>query len=61
MLRWMCGKPRTDNVRNEDILTNIGVAHIEEKMRENRPRWFDHVQRRLTDVSVWRVEVINLG
>jgi len=42
-------------VRNEDILTKIGVAPIEEKMRENRLRWFDHVWRRPTDAPAWRV------
>jgi len=36
MLRWMCGNTRKDKVRNEDIRTKIGVASIEEKMRENR-------------------------
>ena len=35
MLRWMCGNTRRDKVR-KDILTKIGVAPIEEKMRENR-------------------------
>jgi len=38
MLRWMCGNTRRDKVRNEDIHTKIGVASIEEKMRENRLR-----------------------
>ena len=36
MLRLMCGNTRRDKVRNEDIRTKIGVASIEEKMRENR-------------------------
>ena len=36
-------------MRNENIRTKIGVASTEEKMRENRVRWFVHVQRRLTD------------
>ena len=35
MLRWMCGNTRRDKVRNEDIHTKIGVASIEEKMRES--------------------------
>ena len=38
MLRWMCGNTRRDKVRNEDIRTKIGIASIEEKMRENRLR-----------------------
>ena len=61
MLRWMCGNTRRDKVRNEEIHTKIGVASIEEKMRENRLRWFGHVQHRPTDAPVRRVERINLG
>ena len=61
MLRWMCGNTQRDKVRNEDIRTKIVVAFIEEKMRENRLRWFGHVRRRLTDALVQRVEHINLG
>jgi len=38
-------------VRNEEIRTKIGVASIEEKMRENRLRWFGHVRRRLTGAT----------
>jgi len=34
MLHCMCGNTRRDKARNEDIRTNIGVASIEEKMRE---------------------------
>ena len=30
------GNTRRDKVRNEDIRTKIGVAPIEEKIRENR-------------------------
>ena len=61
MLRWMCGNTRRDKVRNEDIRTKIGVASIEEKMRENRLRWFGRVRRRPTDALVRRVERIKLG
>ena len=57
MLRWMCGNTRRDKVKNEDIRTKIGVAFIEEKMRENRLRWFDHVRRRPADAPVRRIEV----
>jgi len=36
MLHWMCGNTRRDKVRNEDIRTKIGVASIEDEVRENR-------------------------
>ena len=38
------------------------VPHLDtEKMRENRLRWFGHVQRRSTDAPVQRVKRIKLG
>ena len=46
MLRWMCGKTMRDKVRNKQIRKIIEVAPIEEKMRENRLRWFGHIQKR---------------
>ena len=52
MLRWMCSNTQRDKVRNEDIRTKIGVAFIDEKMRENHLRWLDHVRRRPTDAPV---------
>ena len=36
----------------EDIRTKIDIDSVEEKMRENRLRWFGHVRRRPTDVPV---------
>ena len=61
MLRWMCGNTQRDKVRSEYIHTKIGIASIEEKMRKNHLRWFDHVRCRLTVTPVRRVERINLG
>ena len=46
-------------MRNEDIRSKIGVTSIEEKMRENSLRWFDHVRCRPADAPVRRVERIN--
>ena len=60
MLRWMCGKTRMDKVRNEDIRSLVGVAPIEDKMKENRLRWFGHIVRRPTDALVRRVEKIDI-
>jgi hypothetical protein len=56
MLRWMCGHTRKDKVRNEVIREKVGVAPIDDKMRENRLRWFGHVQRRPFEAPVRKLE-----
>ena len=60
MLRWMCGKTRQDRIRNECIREWVGVAPIEDKLRENRLRWFGHIQRRPTEAVVKRRDVVTV-
>ena len=36
------------------------MAHIEDKMRETRFKWFDHVKRRSVNAPVRRCEGINI-
>jgi len=38
MIRWMCRYTRLDRVRNVMIRERVGVAPLEEKMRETRLR-----------------------
>ncbi|KAM2423333.1 hypothetical protein ACFX1W_021073 [Malus domestica] len=52
MLRGMYGHTRKDKIGNKDIRGKAGIAKIERNMRENRFRWFGHVQRRPTDAPV---------
>jgi len=58
IIRWMCGFPRLDRIRNEVIMSLVEVAPIEEKMRESRLRWFGHVKRRSVVAPVRRCEMI---
>ncbi|KAF3615746.1 putative serine/threonine-protein kinase HT1-like [Capsicum annuum] len=43
-------------VRNEIIREKVGVALVEDKMREGRLRWFGHVMRRGPDAAVRKCE-----
>nr|XP_016502030.1 PREDICTED: uncharacterized protein LOC107820285 [Nicotiana tabacum] len=52
MLRWICWHTRRDKFRNEVIRHKVGVAPVEDKMRELRLRWFEHVQRRSVNAPV---------
>ena len=38
----------------------MGVAPLEDKLRETRLRWFGHVKRNSVDAPVRRCEAINL-
>ncbi|XP_070046951.1 uncharacterized protein [Nicotiana tomentosiformis] len=60
MLRWMCGYTKLDRIRNEAIHDKVGVATIEDKIREARLKWFGHVRRRSTDALVKRCERLTL-
>lgn len=51
-MRWTCGKTLQDRIRNSKFCGMVGVAPIEDKVRENRFRWFGHVYRRSVDACL---------
>ena len=54
----MYGKTKKDRIRNEHIRETVGVTHIEDKLRENRLRWYGHVQRRGVDAPMQKSDNI---
>ena len=46
MLRWMCGVPKLDKIRNERIRWTTKVGEITKKVQERRLKWYWHVIRR---------------
>ncbi|KAF3634461.1 hypothetical protein FXO37_26478 [Capsicum annuum] len=47
-------------VRNEIIREKVGVASVEDKMREEKLRWFGHVMRRGSAAPVRRCETLTM-
>ena len=45
MLRWSIRLTRLDRVTNVDVRKTLGVAPIQDKMKEARLRWYGHVIR----------------
>ena len=56
----MCGKTKIEKVRNENIRSLVGITPIEDKMRDNRLRWFGHIRHRLIDTTVKKVKNIDI-
>jgi len=52
------GYTRLDRIRNVVIRERVGVAPLEDKLRETRLRWFRHVKRRSVSAPVRSSKVI---
>lgn len=59
MFHWMFDNIKRDKVKNENILIEMGVTLIEEKMWEIT--WFGHVWGGLIGATVRLVNFINVG
>jgi len=60
MIGWICGCTRMGKISNGVIRDLVKVVPIQDKMRETRLRWFDHVKRRNVDAPARRCERINI-
>ena len=54
----MYGHTLMDRIKNQEFRDKPGVAPISGKIRENRLKWFGHVQRKTFATPVKRVESI---
>ena len=56
----MSGIERIEKIGNEEIRAREGLANISKKIREARPRWLGHVERKTEGDVVtitWKMEV----
>ncbi|GFS43035.1 D-aminoacid aminotransferase-like PLP-dependent enzymes superfamily protein [Actinidia rufa] len=61
MLRWMRGKIRNDKIRNPNIRDRVEVARIEDKLRENTLRCFEHIRHWSFDAVVNKSDNMIIG
>lgn len=45
MMLWICEARKKDKIRTECLLEKLCLQSLESKLRNNRLRWFGHVQR----------------
>ena len=60
-LIWMCKVTRKDRKRNTFIREQLGIISIENKMRKNRLRQYEHMLRKPPDAVVRISEMINIS
>jgi len=49
MVRWMCGVTLRSRVTSDEFLSRMKVNAVFEVVRQNRLRWFGHVERKSAD------------
>ena len=54
----MHGKTMLNKMKNQEFREKLGVAPLSAKMRENKLKWFEHVQRKPIEAPVGRIETI---
>ena len=60
MLRWMTGVSLSERKSNECVRNMLAIDDIAEVMRQNRLRWFGHVERRDELCWIKRIETLQV-
>ena len=60
MLRWMTGVSLSESKSNECVRSMLAIDDIAEVMRQNRLRWFGHVERRDELCWIKRIETLQV-
>ena len=60
MLRWMTGVSLSERKSNEWVRNMLAIDDIGEVMRQNRLRWFGHVERRDELCWIKRIETLQV-
>ena len=61
MIRWICGVSLKDEKSSEELLKLLDIEDIELKMRNDRLRWYGHVERKGKDDWVRGVRTLEMG
>ena len=59
MLRWICGNTRRERIGNKNICEMVGITLIENQLRENKLKWFGHLQRLSVNAAIDKSDKIN--
>ena len=60
MLRWMTGVSLSERKSNECVRNMLAIDGVAEVMRQNRLRWFDHIERRDELCCIKRIETLQV-
>ena len=56
MIRWMCGVTMSDRYPCEELRAWVGIKPIVDVMRQRRLHWFGHIERRVDDSLLKKVQ-----
>ena len=59
IVRWICGVTLKNKISSEELRERLGIKSIQDVVRQGRPRWYGHVERKSDED--WVKKCLNLG